>query len=129
VKQANKDGRERLITPWNGQEIARVTSMHQIVWEYEVRPDQVPAFVEVYGPTGAWARLFQGAPGYQGTTLYADTARPTHFVTLDRWTSAAALEAFLATVREAYERLDAEGADLTVRERRLGAFEFEETEG
>jgi hypothetical protein len=102
--------------------------MHQIVWEYEVRADQVPAFVALYGPTGAWAGLFSGADGYRGTTLYSDTARPTHFVTLDRWTSAAALEAFLPTVRGAYERLDAEGATLTLRERRLGAFESEETD-
>ena len=40
--------------------------MYQIVWEYEVRSDRIAAFVELYGPT--------------------------HFVTLDRWTSAAALE-------------------------------------
>jgi hypothetical protein len=103
--------------------------MHYIVWEYEVRPDRVPAFVALYGPTGAWARLFSGGTGYQGTTLCADTARPTHFVTLDRWASAAALEACLATAREAYERLDAEGAELTVWERRLGAFELKETDG
>jgi hypothetical protein len=103
--------------------------MHQILWEYEVRTNQVPAFVALYGPTGEWARLFGGAAGYRGTTLYADTARPTHFLTLDRWTSAAALETFLATVREAYHRLDAQGAELTVRERRLGAFESEETGG
>ena len=102
--------------------------MHHIVWEYEVRPDRVPAFVALYGPTGAWARLFSGATGYQGTTLYADTARPTHFVTFDRWASAAALEAFLATAREAYQRLDAQGAELTLRERRLGAFELEDTD-
>ena len=61
--------------------------MYQIVWEYEIRSDRIAAFVELYGPT--------------------------HFVTLDRWTSAAALEAYLPTVRE----------------RRLGAFESEETDG
>ncbi len=97
--------------------------MYHIVWEYEVRDGQLAAFESLYGSTGEWSRLFQAAEGYRGTELYRDTARPMHFVTLDRWTSAAAFEAFLPTVREAYERLDERGAELTVRETRLGAFE------
>ena len=103
--------------------------MYQIVWEYEVQSDRIAAFVELHGPTGGWSCLFGGAPGYRGTELYADTARPTHFVTLDRWTSAAALDAYLPTVQGDYARLDARGATPTVRERRLGAFESEETDG
>jgi quinol monooxygenase YgiN len=97
--------------------------MHHIIWEYEARPDQLAAFEAHYGPTGAWSQLFQAAEGYRGTELYRDAVRPTHFVTLDRWTSAAAFEVFLPTIREAYERLDEVGARLTTRERRLGAFE------
>lgn len=97
--------------------------MYHIVWEYEVRADQVAAFEVLYGPTGTWTQLFRSAEGYRGTELYRDTGRPTHFVTLDRWTSAAAFEAHLPTIREAYERLDEEGAAVTLRERRLGAFE------
>jgi hypothetical protein len=102
--------------------------MHRIVWEYEVKSDRIAAFVELYGPTGAWSSLFRGSPDYRGTELYADTARPNHFVTLDRWTSAAALGAYLPTVEREYTRLDARGAMLTVRERRLGAFESEEAD-
>jgi quinol monooxygenase YgiN len=97
--------------------------MYHIIWEYEARADQLAAFEAHYGPTGAWSQLFQAAEGYRGTELYRDAVRPTHFVTLDRWTSAAAFEAFLPTIREAYERLDEVGAGLTTRERRLGAFE------
>jgi heme-degrading monooxygenase HmoA len=103
--------------------------MYRIVWEYEVNSDRIAAFVELYGPTGGWSRLFGGAPGYRGTELFADLSRPTHFVTLDYWTSAAALEAYLPTIQEDYARLDAQGATLTMRERRLGAFESEETDG
>lgn len=97
--------------------------MYHIVWEYEVRADQVAAFVALYGPKGAWSRLFQAAEGYRGTELYSDTTRPTHFVTLDHWTSSAAFQQCLPTVREVYDRLDEQGAASTVRERRLGAFE------
>jgi len=97
--------------------------MYFIVWEYEVRPDRLAAFEDRYGPGGAWSRLFRTADTFRGTELYRDTARPTHFVTVDRWTSAAAFETFLPTVREEYERLDREGDELTISERRLGAFE------
>jgi heme-degrading monooxygenase HmoA len=72
---------------------------------------------------GPWTHLFRSADGYRGTELYRDTERPTHFVTLDRWTSPAAFEAYIPTIREAYDRLDEQGAALTMRERRLGAFE------
>ena len=97
--------------------------VYHIVWEYEVRPEQVQAFESLYGSNGAWSELFRLAEGYQGTELYSDTARPTHFVTLDRWTSPAAFERYIPTVREAYQRLDEQGAALTVRERCLGSFE------
>jgi quinol monooxygenase YgiN len=103
--------------------IAVSGAMYHIVWEYEVRADQLAAFEVLYGPTGAWTQLFRSADGYRGTELYRDTARPTHFVTLDRWTSPAAFEAYIPTIREAYDRLDEQGAALTMRERRLGAFE------
>jgi quinol monooxygenase YgiN len=97
--------------------------MYHIVWEYEVRAEQLAAFEALHGPTGPWIQLFRSADGYRGTELYRDTERPTHFVTLDRWTSPAAFEAHILTIRESYDRLDEQGAALTMRERRLGAFE------
>jgi hypothetical protein len=52
--------------------------MYHIVWEYEVRADQLAAFEALYGPLGAWTQLFRSADGYRGTELYRDTTRPTH---------------------------------------------------
>ena len=97
--------------------------MYHIVWEYEVKADQLAAFEALYDSTGAWSQLFRTAEGYRGTELYRDTARPTHFVTLDHWTSPSAFEACLPAIREAYDRLDEQAAALTIGERRLGAFE------
>jgi quinol monooxygenase YgiN len=97
--------------------------VYLIVWEYEVRPDRMAAFEALYGATGGWSRLFGRAEGYHGTELFRDHARPTHFLTIDRWISASAHEAHLATVGEEYARLDEEGASLTLDERRIGAFE------
>jgi quinol monooxygenase YgiN len=99
------------------------SAIYHILWEYEVRADQLTAFEALYSSTGAWSELFQAAEAYQGTELYRDAARPTHFLTLDRWTSAAAFEAYLPTIQAAYDRLDEQGAALTIREKRLGAFE------
>jgi quinol monooxygenase YgiN len=101
--------------------------MYHVLWEYEVRPEGVAAFETLYRPDGAWASLFRGTEAYVATELFRDTARPTHFLTLDRWTSRAAYEAFLPTVRETYERLDRQCEALTVHERRLAAFSREDS--
>ena len=97
--------------------------MFEIVWEYEVRPEKVAAFEVLYGPEGDWARLFRRADGYVETRLYRDTARPMLYLTIDRWLSRAAFEAFIQTAGQAYTALDRRGDALTARERRVGAFE------
>ena len=97
--------------------------MYHVIWEYEVRVDQVSAFERLYDSAGAWSQLFGTAQGYVGTELYRDTARPTHFITVDRWVSPEAFAAALPTLRESYDRLDQQAAALTLREQRLGAFE------
>jgi heme-degrading monooxygenase HmoA len=95
----------------------------EIVWEYEVRTEQAAAFEALYGPDGDWARLFRQADGYVETRLFRDTARPTHYLTVDRWLSRAAYEAFAQTAGPAYAALDLRGEELTVREHRLGTFD------
>jgi len=63
--------------------------VHEIVWEYEVRAEHAAAFEALYGADGDWARLFRRAEGYVETRLYRDTARPTLYLTIDRWRSRA----------------------------------------
>jgi len=45
------------------------------------------------------------------------------YLTIDRWISRAAYEAFVRAVGPAHAALDRRGDALTVRERRLGAFD------
>ena len=97
--------------------------MHETVWEYEVRPEHVAAFEALYGADGDWARLFRRAEGFVETRLYRDTARSMLYLTIDRWHSRAAFEAFVQTAGPAYAALDRRGAALTVRECHLGAFD------
>ena len=97
--------------------------MYEIVWEFEVKPEKVEVFEALYGPEGDWACLFGRADGYVETRLLRDTARPTLYLTIDRWLSRAAYEAFVRAAGPAYAALDRRGDALTVRERRLGAFD------
>ena len=97
--------------------------MYEIFWEYEVRPEQVAAFERLYGADGEWARLFRQADGYVETLLFRDTDRPTRYLTVDRWQSRAAFDAFVDAANSAYAALDRLGGALTVREHRLGAFD------
>jgi heme-degrading monooxygenase HmoA len=97
--------------------------VYEIVWEYEVMTEHVAAFEALYGADGDWARLFRRADGYVETRLYRDTAWPMLYLTIDRWLSRAAYEAFVQIAGPAYAALDRRGDALTARERRVGAFE------
>lgn len=83
---------------------------YAILWVYEVAPGQEGAFRDAYGPDGAWASLFSCAAGFVGVELLDNGER---FVTIDRWDSQAAFDAFQAAHGAVYEALDKELAPLT----------------
>jgi heme-degrading monooxygenase HmoA len=89
------------------------------LWEYDVRPGSVAAFVAAYGPDGEWARLFAGAEGYLGTELFCSTSTATRFLTVDRWSSAQNWAAFVGRARSAYDELDKQLEPLTLAQREL----------
>jgi heme-degrading monooxygenase HmoA len=89
------------------------------LWEYDVQPGRVAAFVSAYGPNGDWARLFAGAEGYLGTELFCSTTTATRFVTVDRWSSAQEWAGFLGRARSAYDELDNQLRPLTIAQREL----------
>jgi len=96
--------------------------MFAVIWEYEVRDGCEADFAALYGAGGAWVALFREHAGYAGTELLRDSAQPLRFVTIDRWTSQAAYDAFLAAARPRYVEIDARGDGLTSAERCLGRF-------
>ena len=97
--------------------------MHAVVWRYRVAPGREPEFETLYGADGDWARLFHRSDDYLGTDLYRDTAQPGVYLTVDRWTSRVAYEAFLQAAHADYAALDARGDALTVEETRLGVLD------
>ena len=92
------------------------------IWAYRVQPPRADEFRRLYGPEGAWVRLFRQAAGYLDTHLYRDRNDGDRYVTIDRWESEEAFRSFRARFAEEFERLDSEGEHLTLEETPLGEF-------
>ncbi len=96
---------------------------HLALWQFQVKPESVTAFEEIYGPDGAWAQLFRQSPDYMGTELLRELDHPGRYVTLDRWTSRDSLGRFKKDHQSAYTALDKQCETLTEKETFLGDFE------
>ena len=86
-------------------------------------PNRVEAFEEAYGPEGDWARLFGSADGFLGTTLLKGDGEPAEYLTLDRWVSAQAYEAFRLARQEEFTALDRRCEALTALEQDIGSYQ------
>jgi heme-degrading monooxygenase HmoA len=95
----------------------------QILWQFDTTEARAAPFVEAYGPNGAWVAFFRQAPGYLGTELFSCVSSPLRFLTLDRWETRAAYEAFRRERSTEYSALDAACEGLTAAERFLTAWE------
>ncbi len=95
--------------------------MHVIVWEFTPREGMEREFESVYGPNGAWAKLFARSARFLGTELLrgADGA----YFTIDRWESSEGFAAFQRQWRLDYEALDRQSDALTEEETLIGRFE------
>lgn len=93
--------------------------MYVIVWKYEVLADRELDFRVAYGPDGDWARLFVKHHGYVGTELIS-TDEPCQYLTIDRWESAQAFDAYMGRDRDEYRRLDQQFEAFTVSEQLVG---------
>lgn len=95
--------------------------MFAVLWQYQVRPGSESAFEALYGAQGDWVALFRTHAGYLGTELLRDESSG-GYLSIDRWTSQADYEAFLAADKPRYAEIDARGDALTVSERRIGRY-------
>jgi heme-degrading monooxygenase HmoA len=94
--------------------------MFVVIWEYEVRVGADAAFEALYGADGAWVGLFRNYDGYLGTELLRGTDR--RYLSIDRWASTEAYDAFLAAAQPRYAAIDEQGDALTLSERRVGVY-------
>jgi len=87
--------------------------MYRIVWQFDAEPDRVAEFEREYGRDGVWARLFRAGEGYLGTELFRSLDHPARFVTVDRWSSRAAYDAFRVAREQEYAAVDTRCERLT----------------
>jgi heme-degrading monooxygenase HmoA len=96
--------------------------VYAIVWAFRPKAGRERAFEEAYGPAGGWAALFGRAEGFLGTELLRAEDGSGRYLTVDRWQSRAAYEAFRASRRGEYEALDRACEALTDSEEPIGTF-------
>ncbi|HEV8200554.1 MAG TPA: NUDIX domain-containing protein [Candidatus Polarisedimenticolia bacterium] len=94
---------------------------HVLVWEFAPAAGREAEFERAYGPDGDWARLFRRDPAYLGTELLRGPAG--RYLTLDRWRTRAAFEAFKKREAVDYAVLDRRMEALTSHEASLGTFD------
>lgn len=90
------------------------------IWAFSVAPSTVTQFEFEYGPRGAWVALFRTAPGYLETLLLHDNADPLRYVTVDRWKSEDAHNAFRSANLKQCEEIDRRCQGYTTSEQPLG---------
>lgn len=100
--------------------------MYLILWQYAVDPSRTAQFERTYGPQGEWADLFRRAEGYLGTSLLRAVSGTPMYLTVDRWTNAAAYDAFLTAWELDYQALDERSRALALREVRLGGIDADQ---
>ena len=98
-------------------------TMYVILWRFLPLEGRESEFERAYGPSGEWALLFGRGDGYLGTELLRRSDDSREYLTLDRWASRRAYEAFRARWSSEYRRLDERLEELTEEEAPLGAFE------
>ncbi len=76
-----------------------------IVWRYRVDAAHRPDFERAYAPGGDWAELFGRSDGYRGTELIR-AERPGEYLTVDRWVTEEAFDAFMEEWGDEYAGLD-----------------------
>src|SRR5205807_6152035 len=92
---------------------------------FEAKAGAEEDFVRAYGPDGDWAQLFRrsGGESFLDSQLARDIELARRFVTIDRWESRAAFDAFKASAKADYDALDARCRQLTRSVRLIGQFE------
>lgn len=96
--------------------------MIQVVQQIIVRPEVQGQFELVYGPGGAWSRLFGQSPGFRGTTMLHDMNHPRRYLIFDLWDSEAQHQQALNDCAEQYARLKTDLDDWAESRQELGVF-------
>ena len=59
--------------------------MIELIWEMIIHEEARSQFELVFGPGGAWNKVFGKSEGYRGTTMLNDTHQPNRYLIMDIW--------------------------------------------
>jgi heme-degrading monooxygenase HmoA len=96
--------------------------MHVIIWSFQAKAGLETDFERVYGPDGAWARLFRNGAGYLRTDLMRDLDTPGHYLILDWWDQPESFHAFRRQWETEYLALDRQCDNVRELEVSIGSF-------
>ena len=96
--------------------------MIQIVSDFVVKEEVQGQFELIFGPGGAWSKLFGMCPGFRGTTLFRDTENPRRYLTIDIWDTVIQREQALVEHRTEFSTLEAALIDLIESKTEVGIF-------
>ena len=96
--------------------------MYKVIWRYEVKVESIKDFLKIYDTNGEWVQLFSKSPDFIKTELFNETSDPSCFVTIDYWKSKESYSSFYTAEKEAVNRIDFQGDELTLNEERIGEF-------
>jgi heme-degrading monooxygenase HmoA len=97
--------------------------MYVAIWKFRVREGAADALRTLNNPGGAWPTLFSRDSNYLGTEVLSSTSDEREFVTIDRWTSREAYDAFRRQWADEYAAIDRAAEGLTEAEELIGTFE------
>jgi heme-degrading monooxygenase HmoA len=96
--------------------------MVEIVYEYVVKEEARGQFELLYGPGGAWGKLFAGCPGFRGATLLRDTENLRRYLAIDLWDTEAQRAQALVEHGVAYAELETTLNEWTESKAKTGVF-------
>jgi hypothetical protein len=100
--------------------VEKEVAMFVILWEFQARQSCQAELLAANRPEGDWGRFFRRDPAYLGTEVLCDAHR---IVTVDRWTSRDAYNAFREAHLAEYQEIDRQLERLTEHEHHIGSFE------
>ena len=97
--------------------------MIEIVWEFTAQEGKAGQFELLFGPGGAWGRLFAQADGFRGTTLMRDTLNENRFLVIEVWDTQNLRDTAIEANPDAFTALQAQFKALSETQTELGTFE------
>lgn len=96
--------------------------MIAIMFQFEVKAGQEPAFEELYGAHGDWTTLNRPTRSYLGSSFLRDQARPSRYVVIEYWSEMLVYEQHRAYRSDVIAAVEAKRKALVDSVEPLGVF-------